>query len=203
MSRYTGPRVRVMRALGVELPGLSRKKIERRPFPPGEHGQARKKPSAYAVRLQEKQKLRSNYGVTEGQMRRLMGEARRVTGDSGKKLLELLERRLDNAAFRAGFGPTIPAARQLIRHGHLLVNGRLVDIPSYRIRRGDVLTLKEGSRNNTLIQASLKDERLPRPSWLSVDAGAFEAKVLDLPDETSVPFTLQVQLVVEFYAQSL
>lgn len=203
MSRYTGPRVKVMRALGVELPGLSRKKTERRPYPPGQHGAARKKPSEYAVRLREKQKLRVNYGVTEKQIRRLMSEARRVKGDAGKKLLELLERRLDNAVFRAGFAPTIPAARQLVAHGHVLVNGKRLDIPSYRVRRGEVLTLREGMRGNALVQESLQDKGFPRASWLEVDEAKAEARVVALPDETSVLFPLQVQLVVEHYAKSV
>lgn len=203
MSRYTGPRVKVMRALGVELPGLSRKKTERRPYPPGQHGAARKKPSEYAIRLKEKQKLRANYGLTEGQLRGLMAEARRVKGDAGKKLLELLERRLDNAVFRAGFAPTIPAARQLVAHGHVQVNGRRVDIPSFRIKRGDTLALSEGMRGNAHVQSSLGDEQLLRAPWLDIDRGKATARVLDLPDETSVPFALQIQLVVEFYAQSV
>lgn len=203
MSRYTGPRVKVMRALGVELPGLSRKKIERRPMPPGQHGAARKKLSEYGVRLKEKQKLRANYGVTEKQMRRLMSEARRVKGDAGKKLLELLERRLDNVVFRAGFAATIPAARQLVSHGHVLVNGRRVDIASFRVKRSDVVTLVEGMRSNPQVQSSLGDDQHPRPAWLDVDRAQAAARVLDLPDETSVPFPLQIQLVVEFYAQSV
>ncbi|RYZ60910.1 MAG: 30S ribosomal protein S4, partial [Proteobacteria bacterium] len=121
MSRYTGPRVKKMRALGVELPGLSRKKIERRPYPPGQHGQARKKVSEFALRLHEKQKLRYNYGIGERQLRGLMTEALSSKTAPGKKLIELLERRLDNAVFRAGFALTIPAARQLVAHGHVLV----------------------------------------------------------------------------------
>jgi small subunit ribosomal protein S4 len=177
--------------------------MERRPYPPGQHGATRKKPSEYAVRLKEKQKLRANYGVTEKQMRGLMGEARRVKGDAGKKLLELLERRLDNAVFRAGFAPTIPAARQMVAHGHVQVNGRRVDIPSFRVKRGDTVALTEAMRANVQVQQCLADEHLPRASWLEVHREQASARVVALPDETSVPFPLQVQLVVEYYAQSV
>ena len=140
MSRYNGPRVKVMRALGVDLPGLSRKTIERRPYAPGQHGQnRRRKVSDFGRQLKEKQKLRYNYGIGEKQMRRYVAAARASKMAAGDKLLELLERRLDNAVFRAGYAPTIPAARQLVNHGHITVNGRRVDIPSYSLRPGDVI----------------------------------------------------------------
>jgi len=124
MSRYVGPKVRVLRALGTDLPGLTRKKSERRPTRPGQHGAARKKFSEYALRLIEKQKLRMNYGLSERQLLRLFVEAAGTKGNTAERLVELLERRLDNVVFRAGFARTIPAARQLIMHGHVLVEGR-------------------------------------------------------------------------------
>lgn len=148
MSRYTGPRVRVMRALGTDLPGLSAKKIERRPYPPGQHGQGRKKRSEYALHLLEKQKVRMNYGVTERQLRTLMREARASSETTGHKLIELLERRLDNIVFRAGFARTIPAARQLVNHGHVLVDGRRVDIASYRVSPGQIVSVREASQQS-------------------------------------------------------
>lgn len=124
MSRYTGPRLKLVRALGTALPGLTSKTTERN-YPPGQHGQRQRKKSDYGIKLMEKQKLRFNYGVTETQIRRLMSEAKASREQAGKKLLELLERRIDNAVFRAGFAPTIVAARQLVRHKHVLLNGKI------------------------------------------------------------------------------
>lgn len=203
MSRYTGPRVKKMRAVGMELPGLSTKKIDKRPYPPGQHGQGRKKLTEYALRLMEKQKVRANYGVTEGQLRRLMIEARASSGTTGHKLIELLERRLDNVVFRAGFARTIPAARQLVRHGHVLVDGARVDIPSYRVARGQVLSLRERSRELASVSSAFVVADSFQTPWLEVDRTARRATVATLPDETSILFPLRVQLVVEFYSQRL
>lgn len=204
MSRYNGPRVKRMRALGLNLPGLSRKSIERRPYPPGEHGgDRRKKESDYGRQLKEKQKLRLNYGLGERQFRRLMIEARRSKLETGKKLIELLERRLDNTIFRAGFAPTIPAARQLVNHAHVQVNGRKVDIASYRVRAGDVITLRERSKKIQAIKDSLEALALTRPEWISFDGGEMKATIEKLPEEDSVPFPIDVQLVVEYYARML
>jgi small subunit ribosomal protein S4 len=203
MSRFTGPRVKIMRALGTELPGLSRKKIERRPYPPGQHGQARKKVSEYGRRLHEKQKLRMNYGLHEGQLRRLVVQASRGGGNPGDKLLELLERRLDNVVFRAGFARTIPAARQLVCHGHVKVNDHRVDIASFRTRAGDVITVEESSRTNVQLLASLQDQSHPRAPWIDIEADKFLAKIRELPDNTSILFPIDIQLVIEFYSQNL
>lgn len=201
MSRYTGPRVRAMRALGTDLPGLSRKKSERRPYPPGQHGHERRKYSDYAMRLFEKQKLRMNYGVTERQLVNLVIEARKGSGNSAARLLEFLERRLDNVVFRAGFARTIPAARQLINHGHVLVDGQRVDIASYRIDEGQVVSLREKSRSLACVEAALAAPLdFPTP-WLEVDVTTKSASVRQLPDMTSVPFALNVQKVVEYYSQ--
>lgn len=202
MSRFTGPRVKKLRALGVDLPGLSRKTYERRPFPPGVHGQSRRRrESDYARQLKEKQKLRFNYGVGERQFRRLMIEARASKADTGKKLLELLERRLDNVVFRAGFAPTIPAARQLVNHSHFTVNGRKVNIPSFRVKEGDVVELRARSQKVALITETLAAPSLLRPDWLDVDVAEFKFKVTSLPDETSVPFEIEISNVVEYYAR--
>lgn len=203
MSRYTGPRVKVMRALGTELPGLTPKKPERRPYPPGQHGQARKKLSAYALRLQEKQKLRMNYGVSERQLRRLMEEALAGKGTTGHTLIEYLERRLDNVIFRAGFARSIPGARQLVNHGHVLVNGSRVDIASYRVAKGDVLQLRERSKKMVVVEAGFAVADTFQTPWLEVDREQRRASVVALPDESSILFSLQVQLVVEFYSQKL
>ncbi len=202
MARTTGPRLKIMRALGVELPGLSRKSIENRPNPPGQHGQqaSRRRRSDFAVKLVEKQKIRFNYGVSEKQMRRLMLEARKGTEPTGEKLMSLLERRLDNVVFRAGFAPTGVAARQLVTHGHVLLNGRAANIPSIRLRVGDVVTVKESSRKIPMVVDSLATPALDRPEWLSVDATAASVKLGHLPSITDVPFPLDVQQVVEYYA---
>ena len=202
MSRHTGPRLKIMRALGTELPGLSRKSIELRPNPPGQHGAqaSRRRKSDYGLALVEKQKLRFNYGVSESQLRRLMVEARRRSGPSGDNLLQLLESRLDNVVFRAGLAPTIPAARQLVGHGHVLLNGRRADIPSMRLRAGDVVRLRERSRNLGIVQESLAQPALISPEWLSWDATLMQATVTSLPEADEVPFPIVVQLVVQHYA---
>ena len=201
MSRYTGPKVRVLRALGTDLPGLTRKSRERRPYPPGQHGQGRRKLSEYALRLLEKQKLRMNYGLGERQLLNLFVEARATAGNTAERLVELLERRLDNVVFRAGFARTIPAARQLISHGHVLVDGERVDIASFRVRRGQLIAIRERSKDLAAIAASLATP-LPFPTdWLSVEPSSRRATVNALPEASSVPFAVNVQLVVEFYSQ--
>lgn len=202
MSRHTGPRLKIMRALGVELPGLSRKSIEARPHPPGQHGAtaARRRKSDYSLALIEKQKLRFNYGISERQLRRLMVEARRRSGPNGNNLLQLLECRLDNAVFRAGLAPTIPAARQLVGHGHVLLNGRRVDIPSIRLRAGDEIALRERSPSLPLVRECIAQPTLARPEWLGCDESALKVRVTRLPEADEVPFPVEIQLVVEHYA---
>ncbi|MCW5625989.1 MAG: 30S ribosomal protein S4 [Burkholderiales bacterium] len=203
MSRYTGPRLKVMRALGIDLPGLSRKSIENRPHPPGQHGQRQRRRSDFAVKLAEKQKLRFNYGLTERQIQRLFKEAKGAKMPTGDKLLELLERRLDNFVFRAGFAPTIVAARQLVRHRHVLLNARIASIPSMRIRPGDEITLKDTSFSMPLVIESLGGPALTRPEWLSFDETARKAKVARVPMADEVPFPIDVQQVVEYYANRI
>ena len=204
MSRYTGPRVKKMRALGANLPGLSRKSIVRRPQPPGEQGiRRRRKRSDYALKLHEKQKLRFNYGLGERQLKRLVSEAMKSKTATGEKVLELLERRMDNVVFRAGFAPTIPGARQLVGHGHFKLNGRRVDVPSIRVRPGDFIELKEKSRNLPLIVETLESGASLRPDWLEVDTDKKTAKILSLPTAESVPFPIEMSQVVEFYSKSL
>ncbi|HYP98971.1 MAG TPA: 30S ribosomal protein S4 [Polyangiaceae bacterium] len=201
MSRYIGPKVRVLRALGTDLPGLTRKKSERRPTRPGQHGQARKKFSEYALRLIEKQKLRMNYGLCERQLLRLFMEAAGTKGNTAERLVELLERRLDNVVFRAGFARTIPAARQLIMHGHVQVENKKVDIPSFRIKRGQSVSIRERSRQLTSIASSLATPLSFPTDWLSVNPAELTATVTALPDVTAIPFPIRLQLVVEFYSQ--
>jgi len=202
MSRYTGPRLKVMRALGAELPGLSRKSTENRPNPPGQHGAsaARRRKSDYGLALIEKQKLRYNYGVNERQLRRLMVDARHTHGSSGAILLQLLESRLDNVVFRAGLAPTLIAARQLVSHRHFMLNGRIVNIPSMRLRVGDEIQLRERSRNIPMVVETFAEPALTRPEWLSWDDKKLSAKITRLPEADEVPFPIDIQLVVQYYA---
>lgn len=203
MSRYTGPRLKIMRALGTQLPGLSSKSIEDRPYPPGQHGQKQKRKSDFGVKLMEKQKLRYNYGLTETQIRRLFVEAKRAKMPTGDKFLELLERRLDNAVFRAGFAPTTVAARQLVRHKHIQLNGKRVNIPSIRIKPGDVLTLNGAAAKIPMVIESLKEPSLTRPEWLHFDETTHTAQISRVPMADEVPFPIDVQQVVEYYAQRI
>jgi small subunit ribosomal protein S4 len=188
-----------MRAVGVELPGLSRKSIENRPQRPGQHGHRPLRALGFRVQLVEKQKLRFNYGFTERQLRNVFAEARRSKTHTGDKLVELLERRLDNMVFRAGFAPTVAAARQLVSHGHVRVNGRRVNIASFRVREGDIFGPREKSRVHQSRVDSLKTPSLDRPEWISFEA-KFEARLAHLPAGDAVPFPLVIQHVAEFYA---
>ena len=202
MSRYTGPRVKILRRFGQQLPGLSRKDVDRRPYPPGDHGQRRRrKASDYRVRLDEKQKLRFNYGVGERQFRRYIKRAARMKGDTGLRLLQFLESRLDNVVFRAGFGPTIPAARQLVNHGHIKVNGRKVNIASFHVRAGDVISLRERSKKIEIIAESLKAPTLARPGYLEFNADKMEATFVSIPERSEIPLEIQENLIIEFYSQ--
>jgi len=192
----------VMRALGIDLPGLSRKTIEARPTPPGQHGNkaSRKRRSDFGVKLHEKQKIRFNYGLTETQMRRLILDARKGKEPTGERLLQLLERRMDNVVFRAGFAPTVIAARQLVSHGHLMLNGKPANIPSIRLNVGDEITIKAKSKNIPMVVETIKQPSLERPEWLAWEADKQLVIVAHLPAITDVPFPVDVQLVVEYYA---
>ncbi|MPY87842.1 MAG: 30S ribosomal protein S4 [Luteitalea sp.] len=203
MARLRGPRVKVMRALGTELPGLSRKSIEKRPYPPGEHGPKRRRRnvSDYGLRLREKQKMRFNYCISESQLRRLVEAATRRKGNTGVKLIELLERRLDNVLFRAGLARTIPAARQLVGHGHIFVNARKVDRPSFSVTRGDVVSVRPASRDIAL-RALESGAGLDTP-WLVIDKEAPTINVASYPDESFVPFDLEPRLIVEHYSRAM
>ena len=204
MGRYTGPRLKKMRALGVELPGLSRKSIAKRPYRPGEHGQTSQRPNDYRLRLQEKQKLRFNYGITERQLRRIVREAVQSKTLTDDKIIELLERRLDNVVFRGGLAPTIPAARQLVNHKHILVNNKRVNIASYRVKVGDVIQPREKSIKLEPIQITLLDgPELNYPEWLEFDESTTSIRIVSLPNADSAPLPLELSLVVEFYSRLL
>jgi len=202
MSRYRGPRLRITRRLG-DLPGLTRKS-PRKAYPPGQHGQARRKRSEYAIRLEEKQKLRYNYGVTEKQLMGYMKKARRATGSTGTALLEMLEMRLDNTVFRMGMAGTIPAARQLVNHGHILVNGRVMDIPSYQCRAGDVIAVRDRDRSRQLVERNMEYPGLANlPSHLEFDKNTYTGKVNAMIEREWVALQVNELLVVEYYSRKV
>jgi small subunit ribosomal protein S4 len=200
MSRYRGPRLRIVRRLG-DLPGLTRKS-PRRAYAPGQHGQNRKKSSEYAVRLEEKQKLRLNYGVTEKQMLRYVRKARRASGSTGLVLLQLLEMRLDNTVFRMGMAPTIPAARQLVNHGHITVNGKPVDIASYQCRPGEVISIRARAGTKQLVENNLQYPGLSNlPRHLEFDKKTLTGKVNGIVEREWVALQINELLIVEFYSR--
>jgi small subunit ribosomal protein S4 len=200
MSRYRGPRLRIVRRLG-DLPGLTRKS-PRRAYAPGQHGQNRKKSSEYAIRLEEKQKLRLNYGVTEKQMLRYVRKARRASGSTGLVLLQLLEMRLDNTVFRMGMAPTIPAARQLVNHGHVTVNGKTVDIASYQCRAGEVITIRDRAGTKQLVENNLQYPGLANmPSHLEFDKKTLVGKVNGIVEREWIALQVNELLVVEYYSR--
>ena len=200
MSRYRWPRLRIVRRLG-DLPGLTRKSA-RRAYPPGQHGQARKKRSEYAIRLEEKQKLRFNYGLTESQLLRYVRKARRVTGSTGQVLLQILEMRLDNTVFRLGMAPTIPSARQLVNHGHVTINGRVVNIPSYQCRAGEIVAVRDREASRKLVESNLQYPGLANlPSHLEFDKNKMVGKVNSLIEREWVALQINELLVVEYYSR--
>lgn len=202
MSRYRGPRLRVVRRLG-ELPGLTRKN-PRRAYPPGQHGQNRKKRSEYAIRLEEKQKLRFNYGVSEQQLMRYVRKARSVSGSTGQVLLQLLEMRLDNTIFRLGMAGTISAARQLVNHGHVTVNGRVVDISSYQCRPGDVIGVRDRDKSRDLVKRNMEYPGLANlPSHLEFDKNTLVGKVNGVIEREWIALQINELLVVEFYSRKV
>ncbi len=200
MSRYRGPRLRIVRRLG-DLPGLTRKSA-RRSYPPGQHGQARRKRSEYAIRLEEKQKLRFNYGLSERQLVRYVKKARRAQGSTGQVLLQLLEMRLDNTVFRLGMAPTIPAARQLVNHGHVIVNDRRVDIASYQCRPGDVIGVRNQEKSREMVKLNLQYPGLANvPSHLELDKDKLTGKVNSIIEREWIALQINELLVVEYYSR--
>jgi small subunit ribosomal protein S4 len=184
-----------------DLPGLTRKS-PRRAYPPGQHGQARKKRSEYAIRLEEKQKLRFNYGITERQLLRYVRKARRATGSTGQALLQMLEMRLDNTVFRMGMAPTIPAARQLVNHGHVTVNGKSVNIASYQCRPGEVIAVQNQERSRQMVLHNLQYPGLANtPSHLEFDKTKLEGKVNGVVEREWIALQINELLVVEYYSR--
>ena len=208
MARYTEAVCRHCRREGLKLFLKGERcytdkcAIERRNYPPGEHGQARPKFSEYSIQLREKQKLRRIYGVLEDQFRRYFQQADRTKGVTGETLLQLLERRLDNVVYRLGFSTSRAEARQLVRHGHFRVNGRKVDIPSFSVRAGDQITVRERSRKVTRIVESLElAQRRGVPEWLEIQPESFTGKVKALPNRADMTMPINEKLVVELYSK--
>jgi len=209
MARYIGPVCKLCRREGMKLYLKGERcysekcSVTRRPYPPGQHGQARVKLSEYALRLREKQKVRRIYGVVERQFQRYFATASRKSGRTGEEMLSLLERRLDSIVHRMGFAVTRAAARQLVRHNHVLVNGKRVNIPSYLVKAGDVVSLRESSRKIPDVVAAVQaSERRPMVSWLEVDKGNFTGTVKSLPvrEELNEP-SIREQYIVEYYSR--
>ena len=205
MARYTGPKVKLSRRLGTNLfeNEKGRKALERRPFPPGQHGRTRRRSSGseYLSQLQEKQKAKFIYGVLERQFRRTYEEAVRLSGPTGENLLRLLEQRLDNVVYRAGWASTRPQARQFVGHGLLLVNGKRVNIPSYRVRKGDIISLSPKAQAMIVIQHNLDvlDRRVV--GWLETGDGGKQVTVRDLPQREHIDVPVREQLIVELYSK--
>jgi small subunit ribosomal protein S4 len=201
------PRLKIIRRFGVQLPGLTRKSADKKPYPPGQHGQSatkRRKTSEFRKLLEEKQKVRFNYGVTEGQLRRYLGLARKMAGRTGDNLLSILERRLDNVVFRMGFAPTIPAARQLVSHGNIRVNGKKVDRPSYLAESGDEVAVAPGKTRERaqLMENVERGPQLRLPSYVAMDpSDKFAGRVIGTPMKGDVPFPVNASALVEFYAR--
>ena len=205
MARYRGPRLKKCRAVGTVLPGLTTRTTLDRPFPPGEHGtKRRRKPSDYKIRLNEKQKARFHFGVLEKQFQRYVRRASRMKGPSGLNLLLLLQSRLDNVVWRMGLAVTISASRQLVVHGHIEVNGKRVDRPSYFVQPGDVITVRERSASKSFLDETLSTTAgLARPSWIEFDPAKKTGKLISAPDRADLPFDLNENAIIEFYSQKL
>ncbi|MFP4148735.1 MAG: 30S ribosomal protein S4 [Nitriliruptoraceae bacterium] len=201
MARYTGPMTKKSRRLGVDLKGND-KNFEKRPYPPGEHGRGRIKESEYLLQLREKQKARYYYGVLEKQFRRYYEEANRQEGRTGENLLILLERRLDNVLYRAGWGRSRAESRQLVSHKHVLVNNRATNVPSYRVKPGDVIEIRNRARESQAVIGSLEVFGSREvPGWLSSDPNAFKVTVNDLPVRSQIDAPVTEQAIVELYSK--
>jgi small subunit ribosomal protein S4 len=200
MARYTGPSWKLSRRLGISLSGTG-KELEKRPYAPGQHGpNQRKKISEYGLQLQEKQKLRHMYGVTERQFRNLFDRAGKMQGKHGENFMALLEARLDNVVYRLGLARTRRQARQLVNHGHVTVDGSRVDIPSYRLSAGQTISVREKSRNLNIVKEALEVNSFV-PDFLTFDADKLEGSFTRLPERSELPAEINEALIVEFYSR--
>lgn len=205
MARYTGPKVRVSRRLGTNIfeNEKGRKALERRPFPPGAHGRTRRRNagSEYLAQLQEKQKAKYIYGVLERQFRNTYEEAVRQQGPTGEILLRLLEQRLDNVVYRAGWASTRPQARQFVSHGLIQINGKRVNIPSYRVRKGEIISLAPKTREMIVVQHNIDVLDRTVVGWLEAGDGGKQVTVRDLPQREHIDIPVRESLIVELYSK--
>lgn len=201
MARYTGPKTKISRIFGEPILGNG-KWLNKNSNPPGQHGASRKRKSLgeYALQLREKQKAKYTYGVLEKQFRKTFEEAARRKGVTGENLIKLLEARLDNTVFRMGIAPSRPAARQLVSHKHITVNGEVVNIPSFEVKPGDVISIKEGSKERTSI-TSVIGAKNPKFSWLDWNETEMKGTFIAYPERESVPENIKEQLIVELYSK--
>ncbi|TKG91014.1 30S ribosomal protein S4 [Puteibacter caeruleilacunae] len=202
MARYRGPKSKIARKFGEPIFGPD-KVLEQKNYPPGQHGnnRRRKKQSEYGTQLKEKQKAKYTYGVLEKQFRNLFGAASRAKGVTGEVLLQLLESRLDNVVFRLGIAPTRRAARQLVGHKHVTVNGSVVNIASYQLRPGDIVGVREKSKSLEIITDSLTSSRHNKFAWLEWDGSQMVGKFLNRPEREEIPENIKEQLIVELYSK--
>lgn len=206
MARLSTAKGKVVRRLGVNVFGNPKydRLLTRRPNPPGIHGASagRKRVSEYGRQLLEKQKLRFSYGLSEKQFRKTFEKALGMKGVTSANLLSLLERRLDNAVYRSGFAPTRTAARQLVSHGHIMVNGRRTNVPSYQVREGDVIAAKDRKASQALVDRNIKESStVEKPLWIELDAKKLEASITRLPDGNEVQSVADLQMIIELYSK--
>ncbi len=202
MARYTGPRSKIARKFGEPIYGPD-KYLDRKNFPPGQHGlsKKRKKTSEYGVQLREKQKVKYTYGLLERQFRNTFEKASAASGVTGLMLLQLLESRLDNVVYRLGVAPTRAAARQLVTHRHITVNGNVVNIPSFTLRPGDIIGVREKSKSLEVIVDCLGTNRRSKLAWLEWDDTQMAGKYMSVPERTEIPEDIKEQLIVELYSK--
>ncbi len=201
MAKYIGPKTRIARKFGEPIFGVD-KTLEKKNYPPGQHGinRKRKKVSEYGTQLSEKQKAKYTYGVLEKQFHKTFTEAARMGGIHGENLLKLLESRLDNVVYRLGIAPTRAGARQLVSHRHITVNGKVVNIPSYSLRAGDIVAVREKSKSLETITESLGGRRVRYP-WLEWDGASMSGKFMQRPEREDIPENIKEQLIVELYSK--
>lgn len=202
MARYTGPKSRIARKFGEPIFGPD-KHLERKNFPPGQHGanKKRKKTSEYGVQLREKQKAKYTYGILERQFRNTFEKASRSKGVTGEVLLQMLEARLDNTVYRLGIAPTRASSRQLVSHRHITVNGNVINIPSYQLKPGDIIGVREKSKSLETIVDSLSGRNYSKLPWLEWDDTQMAGKFMSMPERTDIPENIKEQLIVELYSK--
>ena len=201
MARYTGPKTKIARKFGEAIFGPD-KVLSKKNYPPGQHGNTRKrKTSEYGVQLREKQKAKYTYGVLERQFRNLFEKAQRSKGITGEVLLQLLESRLDNVVFRLGIAPTRAAARQLVSHSHIVVDGKVVNIPSYSLKAGQIIGVREKSKSLEVVADALSGFNHSKYPWIEWDQSSLSGKLLHLPERVDIPENIKEQLIVELYSK--